>query len=162
LDDFLAYFKLDFSRENDCCCEDGETEPRERAVYISCEFSQHKPNAQLKLHPYNTWILGELGLDSMFSGDFSVGDLGELLLLIMLIGAADAISMLEFPVQGHWEGNTFSFVLKDFGNILDSMGSENFMDGFSGGIVSALVMTLLMEFLQHAEFEYLMKTEVVE
>ena len=158
LDEFLAYFKLDYSTDEwDDNAQDYVR--KERAVYISCEFSRHKPNAQLKLHPYNMWILNELGLDGIFSG--SINDWGDLLLLILLVGALDTASMVEHPIQGHWEDNTFFFYLKDMAYILNDLGNASFLEGFSGGVITALAMTLLMELVQYAEYQYLIKTEVL-
>ena len=156
LDEFLAYFKLGLSQEED---EGENLEQRERAVCISCGFSPHKPEALVKLHSRNVWILNELlGIDSG-GVDLGTGDWGELLLLIGLLAFLDLASLAEHPVQGRWEGNTFYLELRALGDLGNLANPEAWGD-FAGGAVAQLAQSVLMELIPLAELEYLRKTEV--
>ena len=158
LDDFLAYFKLGLSQEED----EGEgenLEHRERAVYISCGFSPHEPEALIRLHSRNVWILNELlGIDSG-GVDLGTGDWGELLLLIGLLAFLDLASLAEHPMPGRWEGSTFYLELRALGD-LGNLGNPEYWGDFTGGAVAQLAQSVLMELIPLAELEYLRKTEV--
>jgi len=154
LDEFLACFKLGLSQD-----EGENLEQRERAVYISCRFSPHEPEALVKLHSRNVWILNELlGIDSG-GVDLNTGDWGELLLLIGLLGFLDLASLAEHPVPGRWEGNTFTLELRALGDLGNLANPETWGD-FTGGAVAQLAQSVLMELTPLAELEYLRKTEV--
>jgi len=150
LDEYTACFQLDFSQEED----EGEIpEQRERAVYLSCKFSPHEPNAKIQLHTRNVWVLNELlGIDYAGLG-------GDLFALISLIGFLDMASLAEHPVPGRWEGNAFYLEIKSL-NDLGNLTTPEAWGDFAGGAISVLAQTFLMELVPLVEFQYLRKTEV--
>jgi len=150
LDEFLACFTMALPQEEDG--GEGE-EQRERAVYLSCNFSPHEPDAQIQLHTRNVWVLNEfLGIDY-------AGLDGDLSALIALLGFLDLASLAEHPVPGRWEGNAFYLEIKSL-NDLGNLTTPEAWGDFAGGAISVLAQTFLMELVPLVEFQYLRKTEV--